>query len=322
LKEVVPYGGHSDDAGKISWPNLCYESEVNSRDLNIKRIYEANRDLFNDLSFPPTSLAGILGNLSVKPDKLSSPQVSCAYFKVLKEMFPGLPFKDSKTMMDFFSQLDVEKGMFSEILKNACSDKSGQLKTKPNYQRFGVDADHPIAGNEIVLANVDQALMRGRVPTIYYRSSLFNKDNFDASEEPDHHASAVVGKMNVCGEPHYIVRNSWGAGACKNNQEFIQVSKPDKVAMDRVALQESACETEADRYYEKSLENCAGNEQRLCRDKVLSIRVAFEKQCLARVKSKKYEAMKHNFFCDKQGNYIVSESYLKRAAYDSVYINN
>lgn len=321
LDALVPSGGFTAQALNNSWPKICWESEVSSRDNRIKEIYENNRELFSSMAFTPDNLATVLGNIALVEDAQSQPQSSCGYYQIMKSMFPGLPFRDSQTMMDFFTRLDLRSNMFRDILDESCGEKN--LSTQPVAHSTKVNHEHPIQNNDHIFAKIDETLEKGDIAGISYRSSLFNKNDFASEERKDYHASVIVGKMKVCGEEHYIVRNSWGQDSCKTHQQYFQSTEFSMDEMVESMRAESVCRVERDDFQNAEYPKCAGGEAGMtCREEILRESEMFYRACMTRIAVPKYEKQNHQFFCDKQGNFIVSKGYLKSATYSMDYISN
>lgn len=319
---LVPGGGWVKDAVDLSWNRICFESEVSSRDAAIKEIFQNQRELFSNLAFAPSSLEAVLGNFALKDGAEDNPQMSCSYYLMLSTMFPGLPFGNPQTMMEFFNQLDLQSDMFKEILNNSCAERS--LSPEPNITYSKVSHVHPIQGNDQLFATLDEALERGTVASINYRSDLFSRNDFATANRSDYHASAVVGKLNVCGEPHYIIRNSWGQDSCKNKQRNFRSTNFSNEEKSTYSRDSSVCRVEAERIYNQNITTCppTGQQGLDCRAEVLNAQSAFLQTCVESLDTKKYEDQNHQFFCDDQGNFIVSKDYLKGAVYGVYQVTN
>jgi hypothetical protein len=322
LDDLVPSGGFTSQALNNSWPKVCWESEVSSRDARIKEIYEQERELFSSMAFTPNNLAAVLGNIALVEDAQSQPQAACGYYHVFKSMFPGLPFNDSNTMMDFFTRLDLRSNMFDDILDQSCEEKS--LPTRPVAHSITVNHTHPIQNNnDDVFAKIDETLEKGDIAGISYRSSLFSKNDFASEESSDYHASVLVGKMNVCGEEHYILRNSWGQDSCERNQRHFQSTEITPEESQQVRRDESVCRVERESFLNIESPKCPGGEAGLsCREELLNESNMFYGSCMRTIAAEKYEKQNHQYFCDDDGNFIVSKDYLKSATYSVDFISN
>jgi hypothetical protein len=65
--DMIPEGGFIKSALLSMWPQICFESEISSRDSSFYQIYSDYRDLIAEIAFPPINLQGAFGHLSLLP---------------------------------------------------------------------------------------------------------------------------------------------------------------------------------------------------------------------------------------------------------------
>ncbi len=302
-------GGQSQKLlGKL-WDSYCLESEVSSKDLEIKKVYTDYRDLLDDASITPDSINRALGYIN--SDNFEE-RNSCASLAITQSIFQNLPFSSPEDFKSFIDSSDPQRSLVQQMLEKSCDPKSPPIK--PSIKSVGVEkVSIPVQNNEKVLAAIDSALELGQIASVGYNVNILLTPN---STELGAHESTIVGTAKLCGEDSYILRNTYGAESCKNFQARYLKKAQEKLP---VNMEFATCILDYQEKSAKKFSNCNDN-------KCLSTKGNFEKEqldsCLA-IRDKFYsENIKLPYACDEKGNFIIPKTNLKNGVYLANYIDN
>ncbi len=216
LKVEVKYGegGQTAQALDILRKNYCLESEVASRDQGLRKKIET-KNLASTSTMPKNFkeiLALLLGNGDPK-DNLDR----CLDLSLIKDVFPGFTNTDLARVQQLMKRDENARlNPLLALLEAACPQKN---TTMPETVHFIVeDPSYPVKGNDALFETLDQLLDAKGTAVVNLHAAIFG-DYAGTPRNDDWHSVSIVGAGTVCGRPHYILRNSWGAGACQRARE-------------------------------------------------------------------------------------------------------
>lgn len=204
-------GGKSDELLQNHWNSFCFESEVNSSDLDVRRLYESYRELYEGMTATPDDLSGGLGFLNSMNHEDRN---QCANFTMATTMFPGLPFQDLESFTAWVGQGNLQGSVVQGFLNEACRRKAPPVQPQIAVTTISEYPTFPITGNENVLEAIESSLSEGKIASIGYNVDILFGDMRNGQYEFLGHESLVVGKANLCGAESYIVRNTYGEEMC------------------------------------------------------------------------------------------------------------
>ena len=314
LDDLVPERGAEGELLQNLAKELCLEEEVSSRDNSLNNEildYINSTTLYNSIGLKNLrSIQNIL-----QTDRFNPQGISCESFNFLKDIFPNLPFQSIPEYQGFLEKLEEEEQLFDSLLNLSCT--SFELKKMPEIKTDKVAIGFPLESrNERLIAMIDQALDQGKIAGIGYRSQILERYKMDELSN-DYHASTITGRLNICGKKHYILRNSWGREACSRFQKTYLNSAsnpPLKLLQDERERCILSAETKAKSQTRRCQEDCL-----IKREKK---RAKYIQECLETFNEKAASYNKDPYYCDSEGNFIVSEGLLKKGLFRTSYIKN
>jgi len=312
--EDIPKGGITKDALEQAWPSMCLEAEVNSRDEEIKRVYDSYREMLENSSYTPNNFQDTLGYLY--STRYSPDQIDCSYFQFTKALFPRLPYENPSDFYKFISKLNVYDNIFDSLLKKSCSKKD--FKPKPIIVEEKIPHFLPLNDNSKIFDHIDKGLVSGNIATISYRSNILNQENLDKDDDT-YHASTIVGSMNLCGEPFYVLRNTWGKYACKEKNRNYRSSKKRRKLRKQILNKKWDCIDRTRAEVDNQFPIC---ENDLCLEQANALDSKLNAECDKIHMDEVNRKLEHPFFCDSNGNFIIKKSHLKKAVHRATTITN
>jgi hypothetical protein len=212
-----------------NYSNLCYESELNSDYDSILNYIEAELSLCGKTMFDTNGYEQLM--LALFPPLSPSSAEECAFECSVKAIFPeasrsnisdlSIATKDNiiGELMSKFCK--PKKQSISEISVKVFAVDSGKVQTfnsSSSYlKKYFQDTDDKQATPKIMESYslqkfIDDNLQMKKAVGISYDSALFNFPSSDSAVLS--HGSSIVGKINMCNENFYVLRNSWGKDAC------------------------------------------------------------------------------------------------------------
>lgn len=314
-KDSVPQGGKMHDAIEKNLQQICYETEVSSRDTALSLVYEKYRDLIGETNYQPNNIEGALGYIMLNRYEQSD-ESNCISFEITKALFPGFQLANATELAQVISKMNITGNMFDELLKLSCAKK--KLNIKPNIKTSKIDSTLPLEDNSAVIKHIDDAINSGNVISVAYRSQLLDREDLQ-DETSDYHASTIIGNINVCGEPYYILRNSWGKEACqKNAKEFIPSADKANLA-NSYTFQQGMCKSLANDNHDEMLLQCKDDACIVKAHAKLSMDL---NNCSRKFEIEVAKATSHPYFCDDDGNYLIKKTYLTKGIYEATSITN
>ncbi len=312
----IPEGGEVEAAIEASWLNkkLCLESEINSRDLKIKEIYDNYREVYKNALYTPTDLKTSLQYLGL--GQFEKTQLECNGQAIINALFPGVGLTSDSDVKKILDDLKVNESIIESLLNLACRDK--KLPPKPTLKGEKISDNLPLVGNAKLFAVIDEALANNKIVGISYYADIFK--NIYVKTNDSKHASTVIGSMNICGEKYYKVRNSWGKEGCERNFKKYDIDNA-QFSDKYVAIQDS--------YYncqevvrEKVKEKYADCKNDNCFEKRAGFREELVADCTSKYQAEKNKIELTPYFCDEEGNWIINQLQLKKGLYEARYIND
>lgn len=321
LEESNPYkmGGQTIYAINRSWPKICFESEVSSRNDAIASTYRKNRSFYDSLHMKKKpdsfrSLLPVIGELQFNPGLLQ-----CRGADIINSAFPGVGLMGDKSMYDLVKGLGAEESVFERILKESCRSKT--FRVTPDVRHLYANST-PRSSTEVdnVMKILDVVLDDGKTAAISISADILKNESFQPSES--NHVVLMAGKMNVCGEKYYIIRNSWGESACSSDYLRIKSDK-SKDVLDGEKRLDGLNDNGKKKIMllaDEKFPNCGSDVKCIeAREKLISDNV---NKLEALVKEKKEGLYQKPFFCDSSGNYVMKESFLKKGFFGADIIRN
>lgn len=290
---IIPEGGLTQEAIETSWPRICSESEVSSRDIGIQKVYENHRELYTASAlFTGETLEDALGYMHTYWNDEGR---QCSVYRLGQAVFSEFPFDNYTEFTRFLDGLDGEAYFFGEMLKRTCSPVT-------QMNRPIIKSEEGSVGDRIVLDTVDEGLKNNRPVNIDFHSHILEQKGFDPEIKDDRHASVIVGSFNKCGEQYYRLRNSWGEDSCERDR-FEMLGDSAQVELNK-CVRDSTVEMV---FCEESDEKCLMQEE-LKQSEIKS-------ECGEKVKSGA------PYYCEN-GEYVIKKSYLRQGVYRATYITN
>ena len=216
----IPSGGNVDNAIKSTWPKICTEYEVFSRDMHLHVIVQEHAQFFSDVKDTPLFPDNMVSALKYLGSSQHFDSDIDGTFLIAKALFPGLSFKSAREFYNFLKHFGVPGNIFNDILEKSCQ-KTIYRAPEPEIKKINLFYGHtqsppPIGKKRSseVFSFIDEGLATGKVVSISYHEDVFNHETpFYYSP----HASLIIGSTDVCGKPYYILRNSYGKESCKSH---------------------------------------------------------------------------------------------------------
>ena len=364
-RPYFPERGRVTDAIERTWPEICFESEVNSRDEVHIDTASNNMEMLSDFTFTPV-FPDLKSRMLYLELNRHSDEYNCNNYLTAKTLFPNFPFQNSSEFFDFLNKFPIEENLFYGILQKSCDDK--KITAKPKLKEVMINNIEDIEGipskNENILNIIDSELNSGKIVAVNYLSDLLNK--ITPEDVQSHHASTVTGSLTICDEPYYILRNSWGRESCRSTSlDFQTKTKPETTAaLIQINKDHTDCQQKALETFKTKFPDCkntffggteAGfgiggiglgigeNKTDLDTDKTgtgLGNGVAFgfdkpsgqcieareritsEADCEKNYYNRKVKELSVPYFCDSNGNFIISKQQLKKGLTGATTINN
>ena len=212
------------------------------------------------------------------------------------------------------TKLNPSENLFSELLKKSCRVKDYGVKPevevhfKNIFGHFRLEVDI----GSIDLNIIDSALEKEKLVAVTYDVEIFERERL--SKKQANHASTIVGSMSVCGEPYYMLRNSYGKKSCSIDMEYFA---PSQSSQSKIKLNDCYDEVEKGAYSlypECTIIKCIENR--------IAAYQEWRNDCDGKYKKKYLEEVNHPFFCDPDGNYIVSGKHLQKGVFSAEFIRN
>lgn len=302
-------GGQSQDLlGKL-WDSYCFENEVSSKDIGIKKIYTDYRDLLDDASISPNTINSALGYINSQRDEERN---TCASLAVTQTVFQSLPFSGAEEFKQFLTSADPQRSLVQQLLEKSCSSKAPPIK--PSIKSTGVQSfTLPIENNEEVLSAIDTAIGSGQIASVGYNVNILLTPD---SNQLGSHESTIVGSAKLCGEDAYILRNTYGTEACKSFLDKYMKKAQEKLPLD---MEYALCIASAQDKTRAKFKSCKT-------DDCLSKQGNFEQQelsvCYDMRDKHLSEQVELPYACDEKGNFVIPKSNFKKAVYLANYIDN
>lgn len=304
---------------KSAWPNICFESEINSKDTNLKKLISKylNEDQKKDLPPFQDDLGDALSYLELfrqSKDLYDNDAHKCIALNLVNSIFPGSHFKNISDLLGFLEDHPLEKNLITALTDRACSKKNLPLKM-PDFDTDELKDNEPNIpiGDNKIFNKIEEGLKKGRIVSIAYSADIFN-NGISKTSKVDH-GSTIIGDMKLCDEEYYILRNTWGKESCENKlSSFLsaKVKDQDKASIDKqffvcienakkISLEKFLCnKITVQKEKNKCIENVS---------KEISIESEKCQQSFLRSAS---NIIDPNFYCDENGNYIVKKSLIKQ----------
>lgn len=302
-------GGQSQKLLEKLWDSYCFESEVSSKDLQIKKVYTDYRDLLDDSSITPDSINRALGYIN--SDNFEE-RNTCASLAITQSIFQNLPFSSPEEFKKFIDSSDPQRSLVQQILEKSCKPKAPPVK--PSIKSVAVsEVTVPVQNNEKVLAAIDSALELGQIASVGYNVNILLTPD---STELGAHESTIIGSAKLCGEEAYILRNTYGVESCKNFQGKYLKKAQNNLPIN---MEFATCLVDTQEKSAKKYPNCSDN-------KCLSAKGNFEKElldtCYAIRDKYQSENIELPYACDSKGNFIIPKTKFKKGVYLANYIDN
>lgn len=311
-KFFIPSGGTIE---KIKYgQTLCYENELSSSDNGIKVYYRKNFEEFKKkkLFFYPHNLSDSLGYIATKKNINNE---NCILYDVVKEIMPDLPlsFSDFDNIVKKMKKSD---NIFEKIMLSSCAKKGNLPKKIPEMKTT--------IKEEKLDGAIDEALKNGKIAMIAYSSGIFSARGFGGQ-----HASTIVGKVSLCNQPYYVLKNSWGNEACKKNRDqFLGLNSEYSKKYNAFYKEFSDC-------YNQNKKEWSSKTNMFCQKQSAEYKTCLNKYgeeleqkqsvCSSTFDKKKQSAastIKTPFYCDDRGNYIVEKKHLLKGLSRVTYFKN
>ncbi|NDD90923.1 hypothetical protein EBZ37_02395 [bacterium] len=330
---VIQEGGFSNPALKRTVPSaawlsgVLYESEVSSRDNGLKELVKRKAYELQSRANKPDDFKE--GLLYLGEFFYADAPNSCAP-DVADTMFPAAQIRNIQDLKRIAQEAtDRRTGPFDQILNTARRNRTGDFIPARSAPPFVVTTEevqdvqkhrrnikaatvYPLEEehNKAVLTSIDDALEKGEIVSFAYPAEMLVASTLpEAGYDPSkgrcrgacpNHESVISGKLKVCGKEYFVLRNSWGKGACSHTRaNFIN---PDRVSelreLDLALAKTNYSEAEGERI-EKSKERSHSS--------------------LIRKRARVAEVP---YFCDADGNYIVRKDYLQKGIYTATRIQS
>lgn len=316
-----PEGGFTNDAIQRAHRDdyMCFEDEFNSRNLQLRDLVQRYTNNYHYLREHNSSNIKEIMKELYRLNGNGEYMEYCSKDLFLRALFPGLEGDLSNLIENLNSEKTFEE-YYRTLIAGACTESDSLDIPGPDIRRnYAGTQEYPINKNESqndeVFEVIDESIENGRIAEISYLASILDNDNGDGYDS-SYHSSVITGKATVCGEDYYILRNSWGEGACESSVRGFKSSKEEDPSF---RDEFKACEKRVDDEYYRDFPNCEDEE---CKDRVTEKMDNDWEACLADFNAKKNERVQMPFFCDGDGNYIISREHLKTGAYEANYITN
>lgn len=303
-------GGQSQKLLNKLWNNYCFESEVNSKDIEIKKVYTSYRDLLDQSSISPDTLNTALGYINSENFEERS---TCASFDLTKSIFASLPFQGPEEFKQFIDSADPQKSLVQQLLQKSCSPKAPPKKPEIVTAKVAT-VTVPMDDNQDVLTAIDKAIDSGQIASVGYNVNILLSPELN---ELGAHESTIIGKAKFCGEEAYVLRNTFGAEACHQFLNRYMKHAREKLPVD---MEFASCVLDMQEQSKQKFKNCStGN--------CLSSKGTFEQEklllCLdIRDRNTDQQQLKVPYSCDDKGNFIISKNYFQKGVYLANYISN
>ena len=301
-----------------SWDRLCFESEVNSSDEHIKEIYLQHHWLFENNFYRSKNAESFINQLlHIRYNPFLGPH--CGTYMLAKEIFPGMPFENPDDFHEFITKQRGREYLLDLILEKTCSGKNYGTKPKvsTNSKEILLSAlNKHLNVRTASLKTIDSALNKGKIVSISYNAHIFKRSNkFILSN----HQSTIVGNMSICGETYYIIRNSWGNKSCaikmrKFSNRDSEQSKNDSKLYSCYNEAANIAKVTNIQYSECTRVECLEDREIIYQDEL--------NECDKKYRAPYLEKIDHPFFCDPEGNYIVSGEHLKKGLFVAEFIDD
>jgi hypothetical protein len=183
---------------------FCTHDEINDRDIGLAHLFS----LSSSLKDIPRELQNINGALSLLNLSRELPEeFHCPLGQLYQHFFPKLSSSKEEQFVAQLAKISADESVLNFFLKKSCINKMPSFRFKSE----GIDRYNMISKkNDSLFTFIDEQLKFKRPVGINYHSEILKKENNNPQNRDDNHTSILTGKVMICGEDYYILRNSWG----------------------------------------------------------------------------------------------------------------
>ena len=317
-----PEGGFTRDAILTAYDDdyMCFENEFNSRNLQLRDLVQQYTDNYQYLNeYNSSNIKDIMKEL-YRLNGNGEYMEYCSKDLFLRTLFPSLE-GDLSSLIDNLNSEQTFDEYYRTLIGESCTQAESLQVPRPEFVRdYAGTQVYPInseeSRNDRVFEILDEAIENGRIAEVSYLASILDNDD-GSNHEGSYHSSVITGKTSICGEDYYILRNSWGEGACESNMRSFQSSQEEDPTF---RADFDACVQATDEAWDRDYPACGDDEA--CKERVNDAQEVAWSACANEFSSKRNERIKMPYFCDGDGNYIISKDHLKTGAYEANYISN
>ena len=194
----------------------CLESEVTSQGDRLPGLHSRMQRDFDGFPARPRDLAGLLKHLATFRH-FGREDAFPATWEAARTVFKGAPFADTDGFRGFVESLEDDEDILTALLDASCQ-KRAWPKPRTRTVRRGpwlatTVVNPPFWSADALFRLIDRTLAEGNITAVDFKWRILERDG-PPLLDIENHAATVVGSLSLCGEPHYIIRNSWGAKIC------------------------------------------------------------------------------------------------------------
>ena len=278
-------GGLIKDAFIAGWGQLCLESELSHKSNDQWDLMTALTEVASFVYSPQKSEEGCQQVMGI-----------------IEQICPGV---EESGILQLVNMLVTPENVWTSPLRSliveSCQNKDFLKEQKmPQVMNF----EFPQISKKELFERIDEQLSHGDIVGIDYVFEAL----IDGVEMPlglnNGHASSIVGKVSVCDEDYYILRNSYGQEACQSSYGLASTSREDRLLLEDMIYE---C---AEKLYDEFLVHTPAEllNQKLKNEKWGE----FQEQCTLTIHLSS-EKQKKTFLCDEKGNFIVPKELMSKA---------
>ena len=296
--DSVPEGGQVGPVIELAYKRdiLCLESEVSSEGRVIRDLYRNHTRESGDECHLPNetfnpSMQLSLARLASSPFEEQTEEKCRAYY-MARSIFRN----SSLSFNDFHDLAQSSKGgdIFDKLLKISCTPKNFGLPPRIGVSYASVDPDNHL------FDVIDKTLEQGNLAVVFYHSIMLRGKGGRS------HESTIVGSVNICGQKHYILRNSWGSTMCQyHRNDFFNFT--DEILDMNPRKEQCLSETKEKLQNERHYCNRMARTERRNRCKAQAQSTYLYQMGLCQRHSR---ASGKPYGCDTEGNFIISREHL------------
>lgn len=318
----VPGAGYSAVSIYSPGKRLCFESEINSRDEALSQAASSYQNIMMDSNLLTSNTSSIqirevfegLSYLSFSKDQT----VRCDFDNLIRQVIPKSTGEDLNSLWSAIEEMQPYEDIFDEIVDRACEDKV-PLEDALNDLNLEIQRQSqniPMEDNSKLFAQIDTTLANGHIASVSYRSSIFDTNDLQNNVN-DFHESVIIGSLNICGNKHYILRNSWGEQSCQTKRAQFQAPADEQTLIDQnyASCEQQAREIIESKYGDykcQQLRSPMSNDEQSI-NACFSDRIELRSQCSSQANSQRQKLAP--FTCDDRGNFIVTKEQLAKGLY-------